>query len=78
MLISSAPISSPVVDHHPVAITDDEPIKDADPVAPYVDPIALDVAMDIPLRRLKRACGPTISYEYIVYLQEHEDDVGDV
>ena len=35
--IASAPISSPVVDHHLVAITDDEPIED-------VYPVALDVA----------------------------------
>ena len=34
--------------------------------------------MDIPLRRSKRAHRPVISYDYIVYLQEHEYDVGDV
>ena len=33
--------------------------------------------MDIPLRRLKRARRPTISDDYIVYLQEHEYGVGD-
>ena len=41
MPIASAPISSPVVDQHLVATTDDEPIEDIDPVAP-------DVVMDIP------------------------------
>ena len=34
--------------------------------------------MDIPLRRLERARRPVISDDYIVYLQEHEYDVGDV
>ena len=34
--------------------------------------------MDIPLRRLERARMPAISYDYIIYLQEHEYDVGDV
>ena len=52
--IVSSPISSPVVDQHPVATTDDEPIED-------VDPIALDVVMDIPLRGLERARRPAIS-----------------
>ena len=69
--IVSAPISSPVGDQHLVAITDDEPIED-------VDPVALYVAMDIPLRRSERAHKPIISDNYIVYLQEHEYDVGDV
>ena len=59
--ISSAPISNPVVDQHPVATTDDEPIED-------VDPIALDVAMDIPLRRLERVRSPAILDDYFVYL----------
>ena len=49
--IASASISSPVVDQHPVAITDDEPIKDVDPIALDVDLVASDVVMDIPLRR---------------------------
>ena len=61
MPIAPAPISSPVVDQHPVATADDEPIEDVDPVAP-------DVVMDIPLRRSERACRPTISDDYIVYL----------
>ena len=34
--------------------------------------------MDMPLRRLERVCRLTISYDYIVYLQEHEYDMGDV
>ena len=49
--IASAPISSLVVNQHPIATIDDEPIKDVDPIASDVDPVALDVAMDIPLRR---------------------------
>ena len=69
--IASAPISSPVVDQYLVATTDDEPFGD-------VDPIALNVVMDIPLRRLERSRKPAISDDYIVYLQEHEYDVGDV
>ena len=77
MLFASAPISSPIVEQHPVATTDDEPIKDVDPVSPYVDLVALDIAMNIPLRRLERARRPAIS-DYIVYLQEHEYDVGDL
>ena len=69
--IASSPISSPVVDQHPIATTFDQPIKDVDPVAP-------DVVMDIPLRRLERARKPVISNDYIIYLQEHEYDVSDV
>ena len=42
--IASNQISSSVVNQHPVATTDDEPIEDIDPVAP-------DVVMNIPLRR---------------------------
>ena len=34
--------------------------------------------MDIPLRRSERARRLVISYDYIVYLQEREYDVGDV
>ena len=34
--------------------------------------------MDIPLRRSERARRPSISYDYIIYLQEYEYDVGDV
>ena len=66
--ITSTQISSPVVDQHPVATIDDEPIEDVDPVAPDVDLVASDVVMDIPLRRSNRACRPAISYDYIVYL----------
>ena len=62
--ISSSPISSHVVDQQPVATTNDQPIKD-------VDPVALDVVMDIPLRRLERARRLAISIDYIIYLQEH-------
>ena len=78
MPIASASISSPVVDQHPIAITDDKPIEDVDPVALDVDLVALDVVMDIPLRRPKRARRPTISNDYTVYLQEHEYDLDDV
>ena len=53
--IVSAPISNPVVDH-PIATTDDKPIEDIDPIALNVDPVALDGAMDMPLRGSKRAC----------------------
>ena len=76
--ISFASISSPIVDQHLAATTDDEPIEDVDPVVLYVDSIALDVAMDIPLRRLEKARRPAISYDYFVCLQEHDYDVGDV
>ena len=75
--IASAPISSPIVNQHLVA-TIDEPIEDVDVVALDVDIVALDVAMDIPLRKLKRVCRPAILDDSIVYLQEHEYDVGDV
>ena len=68
MLIASAPISSLIIDQHPIATTNNEPIEDVDPVAPYVDLVALDVAMDIPLRRSKRAHRPAISDDYFVYL----------
>ena len=76
--IASTLISSPVIDQHPIATPDNEPIEDVDPVAPNVDLVTLDVVIDIPLRRSERARRPTISYDYIVYLQEHEYDVGDV
>ena len=68
VFIASALISSLVVDQHLVATTDDEPIEDVDPVAPNVDLVDLDVIMDIPLRRLERACRPVISDDYIIYL----------
>ena len=71
MPIASALISSPVVDQHPIATTDDKPIED-------VDHVASNVVMDIPLRRSERALKPVILDDYIVYLQEHEHDVGDV
>ena len=71
VLIASAPISSPFVDQHSISTTNDEPIEDANPVDP-------DVVMDIPLMRSKRARRPVISDDYIIYLQEHEYDVGDV
>ena len=58
--ITSALISNPVVDQHPIATTDDEPIEDVDLVAPYVDIVAHDVVMDIPLRRSERACRPVM------------------
>ena len=78
MPIASALIFSPVVDQHLVVTTNDEPIEDVDPVVPDLDLVALDVVMDITLRRLERAPRLTISDDYIVYLQEHEYDVGDV
>ena len=75
--IASTPISSPVVDLHPVATTYDEPIEDVGPVGPNVNLVASDVVIDIPLRRSERARRsemarkPAISYDYIVCLQEH-------
>ena len=75
--IASAPISNLVVDQHLIATTDAEPIEDVDPIAPYVDLVAPDVVMDIPLRRSERASRPVISYDYFVCLEEHEYDVGD-
>ena len=71
MPIAFASISSPVIDQHLVATIDDELIEDV-----YL--IALDVAMDIPLRMSERAHRPAVSNDYIVYLQEQEYDVGDV
>ena len=71
MPIASTLISSPVVDQHLIATTEDESIED-------VDPVALNVVMDIPLRRSERVCMLAISNDYIVYLKEHEYDVGDV
>ena len=75
MPIASASISSPIVDQHPIATTDDEPIEDVDLVAPDVDlvasdldPIALDVTMDISLKRSERERMLAISNDYIVYL----------
>ena len=78
VLIVSALISGPIVDQHPVATTNDEPIKNVDLVAPNVDIVDPDVVMDIPLRRSERAHRLAISDDYIVYLQEHEYDGGDV
>ena len=81
--IASAPISSLIVDQHLVATTNDEPIENVDLIALYVDLIALDVdlvaldvVMNIPLRRSERARRASISDDYIVYLQDHEYDVG--
>ena len=78
MPIASAPISSLIIDQHPVATIDNEPIEDVDIVAPNVDLVALDVVMDIPLKKSERVRKIAISNDYIVYLQEHEYDVGDV
>ena len=47
-------------------------------VAPDVDLVALDAVMDIPLRRSERERRLAISYDYFVYLYEHEYDVGGV
>ena len=77
--IASAPISSPIGDQHLIATLDNEPIEDVDPVASNVDLVALNVVMDIPLRRLKRVGRRlAISYDYSVYLLEYEYNVGDV
>ena len=58
--IASMPISNPIVDQHPVATPDNEPIEDVDPVAPDVDLVAPNVVMDVPLRRSERAHRPAI------------------
>ena len=59
--IAFAPIFSHVVDQHQIATPDNEPIEEADLEA-------LNIVMEIPLRRLKRARRPTILDDYIVYL----------
>ena len=69
--IAFTQIFSPVVDQHPIATTNVEPIAD-------VDPVASGVVMDIPLRRSERMRRPVILDDYIVYLQEQEYDVSDV
>ena len=61
MPIVFASIIDLVFDQHLVATPDYEPIEE-------VDLEASDVVMDIPLRRLKRACRLAISDDYIVYL----------
>ena len=78
MPIDFAPISSLVVDQHLVATTDDEPIENVDLVAPDVNIVVSDVVINIPLRRSEKAHRLTIPDDYIIYLQEHEYDVGDV
>ena len=69
--INIAPISSLIVDQHPIATAGNGPITNVDPITP-------DVVMDITLRRSKRARRPAISDDYNVYLQEREYNVGDV
>ena len=78
MPIASALISSHVVDQHPIATIDDEPIENVNPVTLDVDLVAPNVVMDIPLRRSVRAHRPAILDDYANYLQEHEYDVSDV
>ena len=70
MPVAFAPTVGPMVDQHLVAIHD-EPIEQAVQEAPDV------VIENVPLRRLERVRRPTISDDYIVYLQEHEYDIGD-
>ena len=43
-----------------------------------MDLVASDVVMDIPFKRSERERRSAISDGYIVYLQEHEYNVGDV
>ena len=69
--IVSTLITSLVMDQHSVATPNNELIDE-------VDPEALDVVMDIPLRKSKRVNRPTISDDYTIYLQEHEYNVGEV
>ena len=64
--IASTSISSLVVDQHPIATTDDEPIEDVDPITVDVDKVDLYVVMNIPLRRSKRVRRPAILDDYIV------------
>ena len=71
MPIASILITNLILDQHLIATPDNEPIEE-------VNLEALNVVMDIPLRRSERAHRPAISDDYIVYLQEHEYDVGDV
>ena len=71
MPITSALIIGPVVNQHLITTPNNEPIEE-------VDPEALDVVMDVPLRRSKRPCRPAISNDYIIYLQKHVYDVDDV
>ena len=71
MPIASTPIFSPIVDQHLVVNPDSELIEE-------VELEVSNVVMDIPLRRSERACKPAISNDYIVCLQDHEHDVGDV
>ena len=68
--VASAPIVGPMVDQHPVAIQD-EPIEQVAQETPDV------VVEDAPLKRLERVRRSTISDDYIIYLQEHEYDIGD-
>ena len=65
---TSTSIFSPIVDQHPIATIDDEPIEDVDLVALDIDTVIPYVVMDIPLRRLERVSRPSISNDYIVYL----------
>ena len=60
MSIASASISSPIIDQHPIATTDDKPIED-------IDPVTSDVVIDIPLKMSEKERRPT-SNDYIVYL----------
>ena len=61
MPITSAPVTNPIVDQHPIAIPDNELIEE-------VNPEALDVVTYIPLRRLERVHRSAILDDYIVYL----------
>ena len=48
---ASSPISSLIIDQHPVATTYDELIEDVNLVAPDINLVALYLVMDIPLKR---------------------------
>ena len=60
MPVASTLISSSIVDQHSVATTNDEPIEDVDLVDPNVDLVALNVVMNILLRRSERVGMPAI------------------
>ena len=69
--IAFTPKTGVIVDQHPIATPDNEPIEE-------VKQEPANVVMDITLRRLERACRPIISDYYTVYLQDHEYDLSDV
>ena len=70
MLVASAPIIGFTIDQNPVVTHD----ALADQVVQKTQNVEDG---DVPWRTSQRICKPTISDDYIIYLQEHEFDVGD-